>query len=298
MSGSSAGARGMDRRLMAVFVVGAVLIVLVGLAIAGGFGNPGTVVATGTPAASSTLTADVSLEPTTSAEPGATGTAAPSQEPAATTGPTPVPTAAPTAHATPKPTATPNTAPAINVFNVPANIDCTDQAFSGFIHISWSVVRATGVTLSIDGNGIYDSYANTTDAADVPFSCGQVFSHTYKLTTTGGTGPAATSTKTSKAYAPKIVSFTVDQAASCPQGATIVYVNVSYQIAYATGATLYYADTQGGLGSAVYTTFVNKEYANYPVMFDCSKAERWFRLTTSGGFGPAASLDRKVTRAS
>jgi hypothetical protein len=49
------------------------------------------------------------------------------------------------------------------------------------------VVRATGVTISIDGPGIYDRYNDTTGSALVPFACNGD-SHTYLLTTVGGVG--------------------------------------------------------------------------------------------------------------
>ena len=65
-------------------------------------------------------------------------------------------------------------------------------------HMTWAVVNATGISISIDTpGGLYDSYG-TSGATDqqndmVPFSCSATpLQHTYFFTTTGGTGPAVT----------------------------------------------------------------------------------------------------------
>jgi hypothetical protein len=138
-------------------------------------------------------------EPTGSAEPTdaavGTPTAPVTEEPTLepTPEPTPEATAPPTPRpATPRPTATPKIAPEIVAFVVPQTADCGPNS-TGTVRLSWHVERATGVTISIDGPGVFDSYGPT-DAADLPFACDGE-SHTYLLTTVGGTGPAATSEK-------------------------------------------------------------------------------------------------------
>lgn len=113
--------------------------------------------------------------------------------------PSPKSTPKPTPRPTPRPTATPNTRPAISSFQIPTTADCGGSTGAVQIQITWVVKRATGVTISIDGPGIYDSYHGTTGLATVPFACGVGDTkHTYTLTTTGGSGPAAHQTKTVK----------------------------------------------------------------------------------------------------
>jgi hypothetical protein len=100
---------------------------------------------------------------------------------------TPPPTIEPTAG--PPPSATPRP-PRIRSFVAPETIACADPSHSGFIHVRWEVRNATGVTISIDGPGIYKEYEGLTGEDDLPFSCGQP--HTYLLTTVGGVGEPAT----------------------------------------------------------------------------------------------------------
>jgi hypothetical protein len=107
------------------------------------------------------------------------------------------PTAAP-ATATPTAvtaTATPTPAPTgqtILTFNVPQTVKC-DAAYqtTPLIHLTWTTVLATGVSISIDGPGKFADYP-ANGSADVPFAC-SVAQHTYLLTT-HGTGTAATRT--------------------------------------------------------------------------------------------------------
>ena len=55
--------------------------------------------------------------------------------------------------------------------------------------VSWHVTGATGVTLSVDGPGLYGSYGPT-GSQEFNFGCGgpvgSTETHTYTLTTTGG----------------------------------------------------------------------------------------------------------------
>jgi hypothetical protein len=123
------------------------------------------------------------------ATPAPTSTATPAlPSPTLATEPTTTPSSA---SAAPEPTPTTSTDPAILEFEAPESVDCGDPNFPGTIHVAWSVTNATGVTISIDGPGIYQRYQGQTGSADVPFACGEE-QHTYLLTTTGGTGPAAT----------------------------------------------------------------------------------------------------------
>jgi hypothetical protein len=115
----------------------------------------------------------------------------PSASSAAT--PTAVPvTVAPTA----APTAV-STTPGFASFNAPHKVSCNGQDVI-YPHMTWSVVNATGITISIDSpDGVFDSYG-TSGATDqqsdkVPFSCSKTpLEHMYFFTTTGGTGPAVT----------------------------------------------------------------------------------------------------------
>jgi hypothetical protein len=121
----------------------------------------------------------------------------PSASAAAT--PTAVPvTLSPTVAPTPTPTPRPRgTSPAFASFNAPRKVACNGQSVID-PHMTWSVVNATGITISIDTpDGIYDSYG-TSGATDqqsdpVPFACSKTpLEHMYFFTTTGGTGPEVT----------------------------------------------------------------------------------------------------------
>ncbi len=127
--------------------------------------------------------------PSPSASPATTAGASP----AASAAVSPAPTGAPTSAA--GPSASPGEAPPrparIREFVAPELVDCADAGFPGTVHVSWRVVRATGVSISIDGPGIFMRYDGLSGEADVPFSCGEP-SHTYLLTTIGGVGEPAT----------------------------------------------------------------------------------------------------------
>jgi hypothetical protein len=117
----------------------------------------------------------------------------PSASAAAT--PTAVPvTIPPTVAPTPTPV---GTSPAFASFNAPHKVACNGQSVI-YPHMTWSVLNATGITISIDTpDGIYDSYG-TSGATDqqndmVPFACSKTpLEHMYFFTTTGGPGPAVT----------------------------------------------------------------------------------------------------------
>ena len=207
------------------------------------------------------------------------GTVAP-----ATALPTAAPTAAPTK--TPKPTPTPNTDAVIVTWDVPRQEDCTGTT-AGQIHVSWTVKRATGVSISIDGPGIYDTYAGLTGEVDLPYGCDfTVLQHTYTLRTIGGTGTADRLSRTVRTRAPSITSFSVGSPACVEGGDDFTGVNMSYEVRAATGAQL----KRDGEVYANYTT----KAADDIVMFDCREESQLFRLTTTGGYGDPATQAIRV----
>jgi hypothetical protein len=129
-----------------------------------------------------------SAAPSASSAASSTPTSSPAGSPAPSAAASPAPPPPPVPTTEPPPTPAPTPRPArIRSFTGPESVDCADSEFSGFIRLKWEVVRATGVTISIDGPGIYDRYDDTTGSADVPFACNGG-SHTYLLTTVGGVG--------------------------------------------------------------------------------------------------------------
>ncbi len=228
---------------------------------------------------SSSASAEASTPPTPTTAP----TTAPTAKP------TVAPTKAPTPTKTPRPTATPKTDPAIVSFTVPKTEDCTGST-AGTIKISWEITRATGVTIAIDGPGIYDSYEGKTGAVELPFGCSNdQLSHTYRLTTTGGTGPAASRTKKVTAAAATIKSFTLGSA-DCPSDSGTVGIAFAYSISAATGVELK-RDGQ------VYSTYSGKTFSSsQTVVYECSKDSQTFVLRTTGQFGDAATKQLVVDR--
>jgi hypothetical protein len=207
-----------------------------------------------------------------------------SAAPASLPPPTTQPTAAPAQTAAPEPTR--NTNPAIVSFDTPKQEDCTNGTANS-IHVSWSVKRATGVAIAIDGPGIYDAYDGLTGTVDLPFGCDRsVLEHTYTLTTVGGTGPAAVITRTVRTRAPSIVSFSVQQP-EC-SGGGMVGVAMSYELRAATGAELL-------RDGEPYTTY-NLKATDDIVLFDCSKDSQAWKLATTGGYGAPASQTVTVAK--
>ena len=265
--------------------IGAVVGIVLAVVIFGGSGNGGLAGASASPGLPS-----LSIAPSASLV--AVGSVAPTTDvsvPPVTVPPTAPPTAAPTPPTkTPKPTATPNTNPVIISFEAPKQEDCTNDS-AGRVTLKWSVKNATGVSLSIDGPGVYKTYSGLSNAPDdIPFGCSdQVLQHSYTLTTVGGTGPPATVTRIIKTRAPSIVSFTVSKP-DCSGGETFVGINISFEIRAATGARL---DRDG----APYSTY-NTKATDDIVMYDCSQNDQEGRLTTPGGYGPAATKAIKVSK--
>jgi hypothetical protein len=285
-----AGAGRREPWLLAVFggLIGIALAVA--LVAFGGLGGSGTASASSSPTAlvspSASLTAEASpsTAPTDSLAPTPEVTLAP---------PTAAPTAARTAAPTkaPTPTATPNTRPAITKFSIPSVVDCTILAPT--IHISWTIRNATGVTLSIDGGGLYQAYSGTSGSDDVPFGCSKnVPAHTYTLRTTGGSGPAATITKSVKWGAMQIVSFSMSATANCPNfnPGTTIGINLNYEIKYATGAEL-------SRDGQLYSTYSGKVVHTTGIVYDCTQHNQDFTLKTTGGYGTAATKTFRVNNA-
>lgn len=234
-----------------------------------------------TPAAATASPALLATQAPASPFPSPVALASPAATPAPATA---APTSAPPRTAAPE--ATRNTNPAIVFFDTPKQEDCTNGTANS-IHVSWSVKRATGVAISIDGPGIFDSYAGLTGETDLPFGCDQTkLKHTYTLTTIGGTGPAATTTHTVRTRAPSIEMFTMGQP-DCSGGGT-ADVSMSFEIRAATGAEL-------RVDGVLYSTYGVKASDDI-IQVKCAPAgEQMWTLTTTGGYGPAATDTEKVT---
>lgn len=281
MAVADAGSGG---RAPLLWVTGALIGILlaVGLLVFGNFGTTGDAGAS----ASASLLPGQSGGPLPSLVAGASvlptdGASAAPPSAAPTAVPTPKPTK------TPKPTPTPNTNPAIVVWDVPKLEDCTGST-GGQIHVSWRVERADGVSVSIDGPGIYDSYAGLTGEIDLPYGCSnQTLEHTYTLRTVGGTGPAATRTRTVKTRAPSVVSFSMG-APDCGPGDTFVGISMSFEVRAATGAEL-------RRDGSLYSTY-NTKATDDIVLYDCSETSQVWKLTTTGGYGNSASKSVTVDR--
>jgi hypothetical protein len=121
-------------------------------------------------------------------------TTAPTTAPPTTTAPTvPPTTAAPTTTSTTAPTTTSTTIPKpkILTFDHPATVSCANPANQvPYIPLSWTTQGAVKVTISIDGPGIYKSYAGAAGNDTVPFSCPGP--HTYLITAYSATNQATT----------------------------------------------------------------------------------------------------------
>lgn len=255
----------------------------------GAQGSPTPSLASAAPSAS--LVAGASDAPSFGASPPPVSTLGPVDPP--TAAPTAPPTVAPTPKPTrtPRPSPTPNINPTILEFKVPKTFDCTGEPGST-LHISWTIVNATGVTLSIDGGGLYASYPGVSGSDNVPFGCDpNTRTHTYTLRTTGGSGgPADEANREVKWGAQKIVSFEMGNGvAKCASDSGQVGIDLSYVIKFATGAILERDDQ-------VYANYSGKSVDTTGIAYDCTKPEQEFRLTTSGGYGEPDSMRIVVTR--
>ncbi|MBI3747548.1 MAG: hypothetical protein HY262_01665 [Chloroflexi bacterium] len=182
-------AQGRPRQRATVLLILLIVVSLLALLLAGALVLGSRIPATGANLASPTagLVAGGSPTATEAASTSTTPTSAPTAEatPARTPRPTPMPTTKPT--------------PTANVvsFTVPATADCGGYDLPVAVEISWVVSHATGVTISIDGGGVYASYSGTSGSDTFPFACApSETQHTYEIRTTGGSGSAAHITKT------------------------------------------------------------------------------------------------------
>lgn len=123
----------------------------------------------------------------------------PTTAPPTTASPTTAPpaTTPPTTTTTP-PTTMPTTTPAFTSISAPASADCPTPDSDAAISFSWTATNATKVTLSIDGPGVYRTYAGASGSETVTFPCSA--SHTYLFTAHGSNG---TVTPRSFTIAPK-----------------------------------------------------------------------------------------------
>jgi hypothetical protein len=164
------------------------------------------------------------------------------------------------------------------VFDTPLQEDCTNST-AGSIHVSWTIKRATGATISIDGPGIYDTYSGLSGSIDLPYGCDHtVLKHTYTLTTVGGTGAAATITRSVKTRAPTVEGFNLSTVTGCVDATGSATLRLSYTVRAATGADLY-AD------GAVYGNYAGKVAGPIPISYPCSAASITYKLVPTGGYG-------------
>jgi hypothetical protein len=175
-------------------------------------------------------------------------------------------------------------------FVTPKQEDCTNDS-AGEISASWRIARATGVTISIDGPGVFLSYPGP-EMSDVllPYGCGSsALKHTYTITTVGGTGPAATITRTVRTRAPSVEAFALNPITECAAPGDTATLRLSYTVRAATGADLF-AD------GAIYAHYTGKVEGPIPIPYDCSKDSIKFKLVTTGGYGPADSATLTISR--
>lgn len=186
----------------------------------------------------------------------------------------------------PLPGASADPNPRIVSFTTPKQEDCTNDT-AGSVHVSWEIENASGVSIAIDGPGIFAEYDGLTGSIDLPFGCDTtVLEHTYTLKTIGGTGIWMRMTHTIRTRAPSIVAFSVDKP-DCGGPDQFVGTSMRYQVRAATGAEL-------RRDGAVYTTYAVKATDDI-VLYDCTRASQTFKLTTTGGYGDAASKSVTVS---
>lgn len=260
--------------LMLVFVAGCATISPVD----SGSASPSS----GSPEASASASLEVTTSPTEIPM-----TIAPTETPGALATPTstPSPTPTPTLPATPTPVPTPKPANIKSFSASETTVDCNVLPEPFQVHLEWSIARATGVTISIDGPGIYDSYPGATGSADVPFACGDA-KHTYTLTTTGGDGAAASQTITVKRAKPAF-----DEADTYVPGITSTVLCLSpitrslhWHVLYASGVKI----ETGGVLLGTY----NGAEGSTMVTFDCTASNtQTYKLTTIATYGPQATLE-------
>ena len=227
-----------------------------------------------------------------------TATLAPTATTAATASPSPVATPVPTATASPLPVKTPrptnsptqHPTPRAGAFKEvagPTGIDCNYGPMPAMVQIKWTIVRATGVTLSIDEGGLYDSYAGTSGTIDAPFACGDP-GHVYVLETTGGVGAPDRAELHVERAKPLVQAFfgpTISSNGPCNQ---VFHVSLHYAVINATGASI----QSNGQVLGTY----NGQENDVMVDFDCRNTDsQKYTLTTLATYGPQDSMDTTLT---
>jgi hypothetical protein len=87
----------------------------------------------------------------------------------------------------PPSTTAPAATPTINSYAASPNpVTCPNTSSTQMVTLTWSTSNATGVTVSIDGPGPYNSYPPN-GSAQVPFACAES-QHTYQLVANGAGG--------------------------------------------------------------------------------------------------------------
>ena len=236
-------------------------------------GAPATSVASSTVQSSPSADVPMTIAPTPTANAATTPT------------PTPTPTTAPTAPPTATPAATPKPARVKSFAASDTVIDCNVEPEPYQVHLEWSIARATGVTISIDGPGIYDSFAGETGSADVPFACGEP-KHTYTLSTTGGDGAAASQTVTVKRAKPAFVEgdTSVPGLTTNVQCTSPINRILYWHVENASGVKI----ESGGVVLGTYDGVAS----NVQVPFDCTVSDtQTYHLTTIAKYGPQATFD-------
>ena len=216
-----------------------------------------------------------SLLPTAQATDPAMTTAPTTPEPGATVAPA-TPTATPTAPATPRP-------PRIRSFEYPRNLDCNVDPEPSTVHLEWNIARGSGVTISIDGPGVYDSYDGRIGSADVPFSCSEP-RHTYLLTTVGGDGPADTQEVTIRRARPRVISFDLIEDCEAPDERVF-----EWEVDNAMSVEI-------SIDNSMFGSYMMRE-GQAALPFDCSVAsEITYTLETIATYGPQATRELLLTQ--
>lgn len=154
-SGGDGGKKGLITALVVVAVLALILLIVVlVMAFAGGSSKSSNTTTSSSTTSSSTTSSSTTstTAPTTSSTAGTTSTTATNK-------------------------------PVLVSLNVPTQVACPGTTQ---ITLSWNYANASKVTISIDGPGIYDTYAPV-GSTQVGYSCAEA-QHTYLFTATGPNG--------------------------------------------------------------------------------------------------------------
>jgi hypothetical protein len=164
-----------------------------------------------------------------------------------------------------------------------AGVDCNVSPEPTSIHLEWEIARATGVTLSIDGPGIFDSYDGPSGSADVPFACGER-RHTYLLTTTGGDGAAVSQEIVVRRARPHIREFSASYVGPNLQQCNYRF---TWRLDYAEGVRIFILGNEYGS--------YNGREGDITVPYNCPSGDTvTYRLETTATYGPQDSAERQA----